>query len=267
MANPDIVPHINALQRAVERDELAVALAVADLIPAAVRPAAGRDLIDSFWLALDADEPEAAGASPREGVLGWFKARGFGAVPPGAHTFAHSHLPGVVDTSQGLPIAVAVLVVEGLRRRGVDAAGINYPGHFLLRADDVLVDPLTLDVVPPDALSNDPHAFGVASPRVVGMRMINNLKALHLQSRDWHHALDLVDVQLALVEEDDAEANATLYFERAELWQQLGARDAAMQALVDCLAAAPPPKLAAVAQARLDRLRETGGGGSPQTYH
>ncbi len=267
MADSRLSLRIDNLQRAVNNDEVAVALAVGDLIPAADRPAAGRDVVEALWRALESDAPETTGASPREGVLAWFRDRGFGTVPVGAQTFAHSHLPSVVETSQGLPIAVAVVLAEGLRRCGIEARGINYPGHFLLRCETELIDPLTLESVSPDTLSNDPRSFSVATTAILGMRMINNLKALHLQSGAWHEVLDLIEVQLALVDESDGEALATLHYERAELWQRLGAPAIARQALLDCLAGAPPPKLAAVARGVLDKLSAAGNGNGPQTFH
>ena len=63
----------------------------------------------------------------------------------------NSFLNEVLNRRTGIPISLAVVYLEVARRAGLRVAGVNFPGHFLLRAplatptrlaDDVLiVDP------------------------------------------------------------------------------------------------------------------------------
>src|SRR5258705_4376535 len=46
----------------------------------------------------------------------------------------NSYLNEVLDRRLGIPITLAVVVLEVGRRAGVDVRGVNFPGHFLVRA-------------------------------------------------------------------------------------------------------------------------------------
>jgi regulator of sirC expression with transglutaminase-like and TPR domain len=47
----------------------------------------------------------------------------------------NSFLNEVLDRRTGIPISLAVVYIEVARRAGIRVAGVNFPGHFLLRAD------------------------------------------------------------------------------------------------------------------------------------
>jgi regulator of sirC expression with transglutaminase-like and TPR domain len=64
----------------------------------------------------------------------------------------HSSIDWLLQQHQGLPIVVAVLIITLAHGLGLEAYGVNYPGHFLLRAQGDLVDPLSLAVVEPSSL-------------------------------------------------------------------------------------------------------------------
>src|SRR5687767_2029592 len=60
----------------------------------------------------------------------------------------NSFLNQVIDRRTGIPISLAVVYLEIARRAGVTVSGVNFPGHFLLRApqgvagdDDLIIDP------------------------------------------------------------------------------------------------------------------------------
>jgi regulator of sirC expression with transglutaminase-like and TPR domain len=55
----------------------------------------------------------------------------------------NSFLHEVIDRRTGIPISLSVLYIEIARRMGVPAAGIGFPGHFLVRIEDG--EPLILD--------------------------------------------------------------------------------------------------------------------------
>src|SRR5262249_24116647 len=57
----------------------------------------------------------------------------------------NSFLNEVIDRRTGIPITLALVLTEVCRRAGVDARGVSFPGHFLVRGDTprgvVIVDP------------------------------------------------------------------------------------------------------------------------------
>src|SRR5437763_3546597 len=57
----------------------------------------------------------------------------------------NANLMRVVDRRKGLPVALGILYLHAARSQGWDAAGLAFPGHFLIRladgAERVIVDP------------------------------------------------------------------------------------------------------------------------------
>ena len=59
----------------------------------------------------------------------------------------NSFLNEVLDRRTGIPITLAVVYLEVARRAGLSITGVNFPGHFLLRApggiagDELIIDP------------------------------------------------------------------------------------------------------------------------------
>ncbi len=49
------------------------------------------------------------------------------------HAADNSLLPRVLDRRRGIPLSLAVVLMEVGRRRGVDLEGVGMPGHYLLR--------------------------------------------------------------------------------------------------------------------------------------
>ena len=46
----------------------------------------------------------------------------------------NSFLNDVIDRRTGIPISLAVVLTEVCRRAGVEARGVSFPGHFLVRS-------------------------------------------------------------------------------------------------------------------------------------
>lgn len=229
--------------------EFELALLVAQVVDPEVDPAAVRSFVDRLAQGLAGTADLTA-----ESLLEVFIAEGFGQSSQTAVGLQHSNLAWVVAHRQGIPISLAVLLIETARRCGLSGHGVNFPGHFLVSINDRLVDPLRMQVIDPAQLSNAKideaqvqRLLNPASPQMVGLRMLNNIKALHLNTRDWARALDQVDYQLALCA-GEAELCASLHFERGEYWQQLGAIEAARDAYNLCAELSQTPKL--IAQAR-----------------
>lgn len=162
---------------------------------------------------------------------------GFGGQPP-ADVVAGSRIDALLESRRGLPITLAVLVAELAASAGLEAQGVNFPGHFLVRVGQTLVDPLALAVRTESeclaSLGEDADrsaAFADAGPREVLLRMFNNLKFFHAGSAEYHRALEMVDCQLQVLP-----GHAGLVFEQGEYWLRLGSIQGAREAFERILA-------------------------------
>jgi regulator of sirC expression with transglutaminase-like and TPR domain len=112
----------------------------------------------------------------------------------------NSFLDQVLDRRVGIPISLAVLMIEVGRRAGVALEGVGMPGHFLVRpASDrhVLIDPyhrgnqldadecggLFRALFGADAVFS-PALLQVARPRAILARMLANLKRSYAERSD-----------------------------------------------------------------------------------
>jgi regulator of sirC expression with transglutaminase-like and TPR domain len=126
---------------AVPLDEAALALA------AAAKP--GTD-VDGALASLDAIAEEIP-APTLDGLRALlFRDLGFGGNPDDYYDPANSYLDEVIRRRVGIPITLAVVMLEVGRRVGVPLAGVSMPGHFLVRDKvdpDVFVDPFARGAV------------------------------------------------------------------------------------------------------------------------
>ena len=103
----------------------------------------------------------------------------------------NADLMSVIDRRRGLPVALGILYIHAARAAGFEAAGLNTPGHFLLRIDmrgsHALIDPFNggaaLDRerlgAPPAMSASSPDDPRIAEPVPdvdVLLRLENNLK-------------------------------------------------------------------------------------------
>jgi len=133
----------------------------------------------------------------------------------------NSCLNGVMDRKTGIPITMALLYIEVARRAGVRADGVNFPGHFLVRArqdphaeapdEGLIVDPfhggailgetdcrqLLNRYVGEDA-AFEPTLLAPATRRQILIRMLLNLKRLYVRMHSFPQARAATDALLAL---------------------------------------------------------------------
>jgi regulator of sirC expression with transglutaminase-like and TPR domain len=141
----------------------------------------------------------------------------------------NSHIARVLERQTGIPISLAIVVIEVARRAGHTAIGLNFPGHFLVRVDDTLVDPFSMRAIDADtAMAGLPEAhrhrtagelFASADSPTIAFRMLTNLKTAFLRRSAWHRAVEALDGQIALLPD-----YPTMYVERGDLWLRLGNR-------------------------------------------
>ena len=121
----------------------------------------------------------------------------------------NSFLNEVLDRRTGIPITLAVVLVEVARRAGIAAHGVGFPGHFLVRFDcedgAALVDPFegrVLDELALEALANrhashptltDPHALEPASKANTLIRMLNNLRGIYAAKEEGERLRSILE--------------------------------------------------------------------------
>jgi len=71
---------------------------------------------------------------------------------------ANSLLPKVLVTRRGIPITLALLYIELATQLGLHAAGVSFPGHFLVKLQlpvgDVVIDPFSGQSLTPEELGD-----------------------------------------------------------------------------------------------------------------
>lgn len=120
---------------------------------------------------------------------------------------ANADLISVCERRRGLPVALGVLFLEAARRCGLEAAGVDFPAHFLMRIETpegpMALDPFTggqvvmpSDLVrralqtglPPGAAADLDHLMAPMSDRQVVLRLQNNIFARAIRAGDFAQA-------------------------------------------------------------------------------
>jgi regulator of sirC expression with transglutaminase-like and TPR domain len=124
----------------------------------------------------------------------------------------NSFLNEVLDRRTGIPITLAVVYIEVARRAGLRVEGINFPGHFLVRAsEEIIIDPfhegalvaehdcraLLNQHVGPEA-AFDRSLLEPATRRQIVTRMLVNLKRSYVRMRSMPQARAVADLLVTL---------------------------------------------------------------------
>jgi regulator of sirC expression with transglutaminase-like and TPR domain len=134
----------------------------------------------------------------------------------------NSFLNEVIDRRTGIPISLAVVYLEIARRAGVHVDGVNFPGHFLLRAADeaarprhhrdiLIVDPFHGGAVLSEIdcremlrqhvgeeAAFDHGLLEPATRHEIVVRMLVNLKRLYVRMRSFPQARFVADLLLTV---------------------------------------------------------------------
>lgn len=134
---------------------------------------------------------------------------------------ANSFLNVVLERRTGIPITLGLVYLEVGRRAGLAIAGVNFPGHFLVRCPTGVADPdarreLLIDPFHRGELRSesdcrqllrrhvgeeavfDPRLLVVAGKREILTRMLANLKRQYVAMRSFPQARDSVELLLAI---------------------------------------------------------------------
>jgi regulator of sirC expression with transglutaminase-like and TPR domain len=132
----------------------------------------------------------------------------------------NSFLNEVLDRRTGIPITLAVVYLEVARRAGLRVDGINFPGHFLLRAADgpalrtgelLIIDPFHAGALLSEhdcrellrqhvgeEAAFDRSLLSPATRHDIVVRMLVNLKRLYVRMRSFPQARFIADLLLTV---------------------------------------------------------------------
>ena len=139
----------------------------------------------------------------------------------------NSYLNRVLERRRGIPITLGVLWLELAQGLGLQARGINFPGHFLVKVilaqGQVVIDPFTGQSLGREDLSERLEPFlrrhglvdefeppvGLylqsAPEREILARVLRNLKDIQRQAGDWPRLLQVLERLVIVLPEDWSE--------------------------------------------------------------
>ena len=204
---------------------------------------------------------------------------GFGLNANDYYAPENSYLHEVLRTRRGIPVSLAVVWLELAQGLGLNAQGIAFPGHFLVKvaldAGLVVIDPATGQSLGVDTLAERLAPYRDEADRLAGTdlddgetplglylqgcpprdvlaRMLRNLKEIFRSQEDWPRMLAVMERLVVLLPEDMAERR-----DRGLVHAELGH---AGQALADLQAYLEAEPLAADHGALEARLKELAAG-------
>ena len=185
----------------------------------------------------------------------------------------NSFLNEVLERRRGIPISLALILLEVARRLGLPLAGVSFPGHFLVKLEGPVLrvlDPFhgrVLDLAEcrarleaalgPQAVFVPERQLRATGPREILVRMLTNLKHLYLHARDLGRSLGCCERILLLVPDAPQELR-----DRGLVFEQLECFAAAAADLERFLELAPDDESASAVRERLRQLRAR-----PQRLH
>jgi regulator of sirC expression with transglutaminase-like and TPR domain len=132
----------------------------------------------------------------------------------------NSFLNEVLDRRTGIPISLALVLTEVCRRVEIDARGVSFPGHFLVRVTDESGDVMFIDPFDGRLLDDrhlaelheraigkeapiDPRVLEPATKGHVLLRILNNLRAIYERGGDQDRLLGVLARMQVLSPDDE----------------------------------------------------------------
>ena len=178
--------------------------------------------MDQLQARLKRRVPADASALQKLRLLGqfFFRDLGFGGNVNDYYDPDNSYLNAILKTRRGIPISLAVLWLELAQGLGLNARGVAFPGHFMVKVNlpkgQVVIDPFTGQSLSREELSELLEPFrkqrgldesldaplGLylqsAPPRDIISRMLRNLKEIHKTQEDWQRLIAVTNRLIVL---------------------------------------------------------------------
>lgn len=161
-------------------------------------------------------------------------------------------IDSVLESREGIPITLSLITIEVAKRIGIEAYGIDFPGHFLVGLEGennkgvrelLILDPFhngrlcslsdltaILRKLFQNRVTLAPKHLSRAQPKNVLVRMLNNMRAAAQSLRDFD-TLDDVLSRLLWLRPNECEILASRAFTRRMLHDDSGAHEDALRAL------------------------------------
>lgn len=125
----------------------------------------------------------------------------------------NSFLNDVLDRKSGIPITLSTVYLEIAERLRFPLVGVGMPGHFLVKHPyfQILIDPFSqgrvlteaecrtrMEEVLGDSVEFHRSFLGAVGKQHIVTRMLNNLRAIYLNARQYRKALGITDLALAI---------------------------------------------------------------------
>ncbi len=230
--------------------------------------------VDQLLARIQRRLPADASALQRLRVLNqfFFHDLGFGGNLNDYYDPDNSYLNAVLKTRRGIPITLAVLWLELATGLGLQARGVAFPGHFMVKVNlpkgQVVIDPFTGQSLSREELAErlEPYRqrsglvddfeiplglyLQAAAPRDIIARMLRNLKEIHQTQQDWVRLIAVLDRLLVVQPQAWGE-----YRDRGLAWAEQGQPRRALPDLELYLAHAEEALDLDVIGLRVDELR------------
>ena len=150
----------------------------------------------------------------------FFRDLGFGGNINDYYDPDNSYLNTVLRTRRGIPITLAVLWLELATGLGLNARGVAFPGHFMVKVNlpkgQVVIDPFSGQSLSREELAERLEPFRQRSslsddfevpmglylqsapPREIISRMLRNLQEIHKTQEDWPRLIAVQDRLIVL---------------------------------------------------------------------
>lgn len=256
MAEVDAIPRLEALVRQYG-DDLPLDLAMAALAAVetpGLRSETITEALDAIADTVQHHQPmgEDGGLEVLRTVL--FQELGFSGHRERYYAPENSLLDRVLETRKGIPITLAVVWLEVARRTQLEAEGVGFPGHFLVRHRagevwryvDVFDDGRVLTAADTQQILTTvqgPQArletsmLEPISNRALLLRVVHNLKNAYALGEDLMGVISAIDRLLVLDEDLHTERR-----DRGLAYARLGLAPAALMDLREYLSLADPTR-------------------------
>ncbi len=155
----------------------------------------------------------------------------------------NANLMRVIDRRKGLPVALGVLYLHAARAQGWRAAGLNFPGHFLIRLDQsgdrAILDPFNggrrcnaaelralLKIHAGAEAELRPEYYDAVGDREILLRLQNNIKRRAIDADRPERAVEVIERMLLF-----APGEVALWREAGVCHARIGSLAAASEAL------------------------------------
>ena len=149
----------------------------------------------------------------------FYKDLGFGGNLNDYYATGNSYIHALLESRRGIPISMAVVWLELAQGIGLNASGVSFPGHFLIKISlpmgQAVIDPFSGESFSGEKLSEmlEPYRLTedfevpmglylqAAPARDILARMLRNLKEIFKSQKQWTHALEVQERLIILMPE------------------------------------------------------------------